>query len=62
MPSCLTLNQPSREIPDKNRSVWVGATPEMIKDVHGDKPHPFAETGKFGDSELATVVVYDLQY
>jgi salicylate hydroxylase len=41
----------SDEIPDSDRSVWVGVTPQMIKEVHGEKEHPFAtKTGKLGES------------
>ncbi|KAK7909083.1 FAD binding monooxygenase [Apiospora marii] len=32
---------------NRDRSVWAGTSPEMIKDVYGDKYHPFAENGVF---------------
>lgn len=46
------------EIPDKDRSVWVGVTPGMIKEVHGEKEHPFAKkTGKLGESAFLEMMI-----
>ncbi|KAI1391902.1 putative monooxygenase [Hypoxylon trugodes] len=33
----------------RDRSVWAGTTPDMIKDVYGEKFHPFAESKKFSE-------------